>query len=65
MIKVPEHVLSSLAADLKLINLDLFMNYRRMLIFTVSQGRLKDKPEDKDRWKRMILYPPEIIEQAL
>lgn len=41
-------------------NLDQFMNYCRMLIFTVVQDELEKKPDEKERL-RMILKNPVIV----
>ncbi|NUU60462.1 phosphotransferase enzyme family protein [Paenibacillus agri] len=40
--------------------LELFINYRRLLMYTVSQSWLESNPEDKKSWKRMILNSPEL-----
>jgi Ser/Thr protein kinase RdoA (MazF antagonist) len=41
--------------------LDLFIAYRRVLLFTVMQGWLQSKPDLHASWKRMILTQPDII----
>ncbi len=41
--------------------IDLFIQYRRMLLFTVMQGGLKKKPEARAAWKKMILYEPPLL----
>lgn len=42
-------------------NLNLFIDYRRLLLFTVMQDWLNTKPEAKKSWLRMISAPPAII----
>jgi Ser/Thr protein kinase RdoA (MazF antagonist) len=41
--------------------LDLFVAYRRILLFTVMQGWIRSKPGRHASWKRMILDQPEVI----
>ncbi|MBN1267319.1 MAG: phosphotransferase [Anaerolineales bacterium] len=41
--------------------LDLFINYRRMLLFTVLNNWIKSQPGLFDSWKGMILSPPELV----
>lgn len=41
--------------------LNLFIAYRRTLLFTVMQGWLQTQPETCARWKEMILSEPEIL----
>jgi Ser/Thr protein kinase RdoA (MazF antagonist) len=45
--------------------LDLFINYRRMLLFTVMQDWLDTRQDLKDGWKRMIRQEPQIIAGCL
>ncbi len=40
--------------------LGLFVNYRRMLLFTVMQDWLDSNAELKESWKRMILEEPDV-----
>ena len=40
--------------------LDLFIAYRRMLLFTVMHGWIRSKPDMHAAWKRMILSSPEV-----
>lgn len=47
--------------DFWLRKMDQFMNYRRMLIFTVVQAELEKKPDEKERLKEMILKNPVIV----
>jgi len=41
--------------------LDLFIAYRRLLMFTVMQDWLESKANVRDGWKRMILSEPEVV----
>lgn len=41
--------------------MDLFINYRRILLFTVMQEWLEKKPEAKKLWKDLILESPSIM----
>jgi len=41
--------------------LDLFIAYRRILLFTVMQGWLQTQPERRLTWKRMILSEPAVV----
>lgn len=41
--------------------LNLFIAYRRTLLFTVMQGWLETQPETFARWKDMILTEPQIL----
>jgi Ser/Thr protein kinase RdoA (MazF antagonist) len=41
--------------------LDLFIAYRRILLFTVMQGWIQSKPELHESWKGMILEEPEVV----
>ena len=41
--------------------LDLFIAYRRVLLFTVMQGWLQSKPDLRSAWKQMILDEPVVI----
>lgn len=41
-------------------NIDIFINYRRMLLFTVLQDWLATEPDKKESWKNMILNSPKI-----
>lgn len=41
--------------------LDLFIAYRRILLFTVMQGWLQTQPEMRAAWKQMILSEPTIV----
>lgn len=45
--------------------LDLFIAYRRILLFTVMQGGLEKKPEARLSWKKQILDWPEYIQQKV
>ena len=47
-----------------LTRLDLFIQYRRALLFTVMQDSLKTKPDARDGWKNMLLTPPQIADQV-
>ncbi len=40
--------------------LDLFIAYRRILLFTVMHGWICSKPDMHDAWKQMILSSPEV-----
>ena len=44
-----------------LTRLDLFLHYRRMLLFTAMQGWLDTQPEARAGWKRMILEEPQFM----
>lgn len=44
-----------------LARLDLFVNYRRMLLFTVMQDWLDTKPDAKESWKKMIREEPAVL----
>jgi hypothetical protein len=52
-----EHHLSSEWVD----RLDLFIAYRRILLFTVMHGWIQSQPELHTSWKQMILSQPEVI----
>ncbi len=41
--------------------IDLFVQYRRMLLFTVMQGWLNKKPSARAAWKKMILNDPPVL----
>jgi len=41
--------------------LDLFIAYRRILLFTAMQGWLQTKPDLRSSWKQMILSQPELV----
>jgi amicoumacin kinase len=41
--------------------LDLFIAYRRILLFTAMYGWLQSKPEVLGSWKQMILEQPEVV----
>ncbi|MFC3746908.1 phosphotransferase enzyme family protein [Paenibacillus sp. GCM10012306] len=41
-------------------NLELFINYRRLLMYTVSQSWLESNPQENEAWKRMILNSPQL-----
>ena len=41
--------------------LDLFIAYRRILLFTVMQGWISSKPDLSASWKQMILTSPQIV----
>jgi len=41
--------------------LDLFIAYRRLLMFTVMQDWLESKPSARHAWKHMILSEPEVV----
>ena len=43
--------------------LDLFIAYRRILLFTVMNGWIKSKPKLHASWRQMILSQPEIVGQ--
>ena len=51
-----EHHLSSEWLD----RLDLFIAYRRILLFTAMYGSIRSKPKFHDSWKRMILSQPKV-----
>jgi Ser/Thr protein kinase RdoA (MazF antagonist) len=40
--------------------LDLFIAYRRILLFIVMHGWISSQPEMHASWKRMILEEPEV-----
>ncbi len=40
---------------------DLFISYRRLLLFTVMQGWLGTKPDLRATWKAMILEEPHLV----
>jgi amicoumacin kinase len=42
-------------------SMDIFINYRRMLLFTVLQDWLDTNPETKKFWKSMIIESPAIM----
>lgn len=42
-------------------NLDLFIAYRRILLFTVMQGWLQTQPAQRAAWKQMILSEPPVV----
>lgn len=44
-----------------LARLDLFIAYRRILLFVVFQGHLAANPAARESWARMILDRPEIV----
>ena len=41
--------------------LDLFIAYRRILLFTAMIGWIQSKPEVHASWKAMILDQPEVV----
>jgi Ser/Thr protein kinase RdoA (MazF antagonist) len=41
--------------------LDLFIAYRRILLFTVMNDWIRSKPEWHASWKGMILSTPEVM----
>ncbi len=41
--------------------LDLFIAYRRLLMFTVMQDWLQTRPDVRASWKQMILSQPEVL----
>ena len=41
--------------------LDLFIAYRRILLFTVMQGWIQSQPDVHRSWKAMILSGPEVV----
>ena len=41
--------------------IDLFIAYRRLLLFTVMQGWINSKPDLLKSWKQMILEEPEVV----
>ena len=41
--------------------IDVFIAYRRLLLYTVMQGWLATEPEKKAEWKRMILENPRVM----
>jgi amicoumacin kinase len=41
--------------------IDLFIEYRRILLFTVMQGWLSTQPEKYAQWKKMILEDPPVL----
>ena len=41
--------------------LDLFVNYRRALLYTVMQGWISRNEETSARWKDMIRTEPRIV----
>ncbi len=45
--------------------LDLFIAYRRILLFTVMNDWIQSQPQLHTSWRRMILSPPEIVGSAL
>jgi amicoumacin kinase len=52
-----EHPLSSEWLN----QLDLFIAYRRILLFTVMQGWLQTQPKKRAAWKQMILSEPLLV----
>ena len=42
--------------------LDLFIAYRRILLFTAMQGWIQSKPELHKTWKEMILSQPPVVQ---
>ena len=52
-----EHHLSSEWLD----RLDLFVAYRRILLYTVMHGWIQSKPDLRASWKQMILTQPRVI----
>jgi Ser/Thr protein kinase RdoA (MazF antagonist) len=46
-------------------HLDVFIAYRRMLLFTVMQEWLDTKPDVKQMWKQLILEDPAYICQQV
>lgn len=40
--------------------LDLFIDYRRILLYTAMSGWIQSKPERHASWKKMILSQPEV-----
>lgn len=45
----------------RMLKMDLFINYRRLLLFTAMQEWLEGKPEVRNAWKDMIIKSPKII----
>ena len=43
--------------------LDLFIQYRRLLLFTVMQGYLSRRAPERQSWKQMILTAPAILDR--
>jgi Ser/Thr protein kinase RdoA (MazF antagonist) len=41
--------------------LDLFIAYRRILLYTVMHGWIRSKPDLHTSWKQMILTQPEVV----
>jgi amicoumacin kinase len=41
--------------------LDLFIHYRRTLLFCVMQDWMESNPTARNSWKRMILNPPPVV----
>jgi Ser/Thr protein kinase RdoA (MazF antagonist) len=41
--------------------LDLFIAYRRILLFTVMYGWIRSKPDLYTSWRQMILSPPQVV----
>jgi Ser/Thr protein kinase RdoA (MazF antagonist) len=52
-----EHHLSQEWLD----RLDLFVAYRRILLYTVMHGWIQSKPDLHTSWKQMILTQPEVV----
>jgi Ser/Thr protein kinase RdoA (MazF antagonist) len=44
-----------------LTHLDLFIAYRRILLYTVMEGWRRSKPELQKSWKAMIIRHPDIL----
>ena len=42
--------------------IDLFISYRRLLLFTVMQDWLKTKPDMLNSWKKMVIEKPPVFE---
>lgn len=40
--------------------LEVFIHYRRLLMYTISEHGLESDPEQKERWKQMILNSPRL-----
>jgi amicoumacin kinase len=44
--------------------IDLFIQYRRLLLFTVMQGWLNTTPDIRASWKEMILSEPQLLQST-
>ena len=45
--------------------LDSFLQYRRLLMFTVMNGSMHGRPEDRAAWKNLILKQPPLLSKFL